>query len=72
MFKVAFNFYSLLLRWTVYLAITGQLVTALPNMQNNAYKSVTTGLMSLGDLNRSLHGQQAQAVYKSSSQYSSK
>ena len=56
MIGVFFQGFSFLLRWTVYLAMTGQLMTALPSMEKKAYKSVTTGLMSLGHLNRSLHG----------------
>ena len=42
------------IRFGVYLALTGSLVTCTMELQENAYKSVTGGLVSLKSVNRAL------------------
>ena len=46
---------ALAIRWIIYLAFIGELAFCTMDLRKNAEESVSTGLLSLGKLNRSLH-----------------
>jgi hypothetical protein len=55
MFFLVFRSFKILLKFVIYLAITGEIYTTSLDMRQKAHRSVTNGLMSIKALNQELH-----------------
>ena len=55
MMSLIVSLFGKVIRWVIYLAITGELVSCTIYMKENAYKSVSGGLISLQSINGSLN-----------------